>query len=92
MICDALGCTGKHGSNNWREMCPGARERKRARQRAWVSAKYWNNRGWANEKRWANLYYKSSSAGIISQCKSAARARELQLELLMSAVPRSLEP
>ena len=87
MKCNYPSCTGSHSSNDWHNMCPVARQRKRFRQAQWVRGKYWSDLSWAGNKRWANWYYKGTATGILSATRSssAARVERLQVALDMLA-------
>jgi hypothetical protein len=86
MKCDSPGCTGSHSSNDWRNMCPAARERKRFRQAQWVRNKYWTGFGWATNKRWDNWCYKGTLAGILSTTRSSSAVRFERLQVILSHV------
>src|SRR5262245_331907 len=90
--CSHHRCTGSHSSNDWRNMCPGGRQRKRFRQAQWVRRKYETNYHWAERKRDANRTYKSSAAGIISACGSTTRARLAALEATLSELNLTIAP
>ena len=79
-------CTGSHSSNEWHNMCPAARERKRFRQAQWIRNKYWTDFGWAGNKRSANWYYKITAAGILSAIRSSSAARVERLQAVLNEV------
>ena len=79
-------CTGSHSSNEWHNMCPAARQRKRFRQAQWIRNKYWTDFGWAGNKRWTNWYYKSTAAGILSAIRSRMAANYKKLQVLQEDI------
>lgn len=79
--CNYPDCTGVHSSNDWHNMCPVARERKRSRQAWWAQHKYWTDLGWAANKRWDNWCYKGTSAGMLSAIRSKMAAKHEKLHL-----------
>ena len=84
--CNHPGCTGSHSNNDWHNMCPTARERKRFRQAQWIRNKYWTDFGWAGNKRSANWYYKSTAAGILSVARSSSAARVERLRVMLNHI------
>ena len=54
MKCDYPGCTGSHTSNDWGNMCPVARQSKRARQAKWVYEKGCKDTSWYLKKTFNN--------------------------------------